>query len=142
MGVYSAYKTPLPSTSVTITECLAATDSTKTSDPQDALTNGHLNAVASSSAHTQLKPPLRVRTTTLQHAQAIFTPEKPLAPSPTVLHSLKAILLASCSYQFFITRKFLSKSIARAKYPPNMYTCFSAYFNQIVIYALEVDVLI
>lgn len=60
------------------------------SNADDYSTNDHLNAMASSSASIQPNN-LRVRTTLL------FTPDKPLAPPPTVLQSLKAILLASCS---------------------------------------------
>ncbi|KAF8807021.1 Calcium/proton exchanger [Phlegmacium glaucopus] len=54
------------------------------------------NAIASSSAHTHPHN-LRVRTgsTALQRAATMFVPEKPLAPPPTVLKSLQAILFAS-----------------------------------------------
>lgn len=52
---------------------------------------------------------LRARTGTLRRAATIMFTHKPLAPPPTVLQSLKAILVASCSCYFFVTREFLSE---------------------------------
>ena len=71
---------------------------------------------------------INTRKNTLARAATImFTPDKPLAPPPTVLKSLKAIILTSCSYHFFITKQFSFKCAARAKCPPTMYTRLSVY---------------
>ena len=75
---------------------------------------------------------LRARTGptgTLQRAATMFTHE-PLASPPTVLQSLKAIILASCSFGFFVTREFSFECAARVKYPPTMYTHFSVYSSR------------
>ena len=54
---------------------------------------------------------LRARTGTLQRAATIMFTHKPLAPPPTVLQSLKAILIASCSSLFFVTKKLPSLNV-------------------------------
>ena len=64
---------------------------------------------------------------TLARAATMMIPQKPLAPPPTALQSLKAILLASCLCNFFITREFPSECAVRVKCSPTMYTRFSMY---------------
>ena len=56
---------------------------------------GLVNGVSTSPAQPNIRS-TRVGT--------LLAPRKPLAPPPTVLQSLKAILLASCSCYFFVTR--------------------------------------
>ena len=52
---------------------------------------------------------LRARTGTLQRAATVMFTHKPLAPPPTILQSLKAILVASCLSYFFVTRELPSE---------------------------------
>ena len=95
-----------------------------TDSPEMVLSsNSHIDT---SHAQPTQSNTLRARTTTLGRAATMFA-HKPLAPPPTVLQSLKAILLASCLCYVSITREFPSECAPRVKYPPTLYTCFSVY---------------
>ena len=88
-------------------------------------TSSHTNT---SQAQPNTSTTLRTRKVTLgRTATVMFTPHKPLAPPPTIPQSLKAILVASCSCYFFLTREFPSECVARVKCPPTMYTRLSVY---------------
>ena len=62
-----------------------------------------VNDVLNSTSHERPNT-LRARTGTLARAATIMMTHKPLAPPPTVLQSLKAILVASCSCYVFVKK--------------------------------------
>lgn len=65
------------------------------------------------------------RQNTLARAATLFKPEKQLAPPPTAIQSVKAIVLASCSCHFFHLIIPLKCAATRVKYSPIVYTRFS-----------------